>query len=127
MTRPGNIALGACAVLAAIVLDSSAVCAGPVRYWGGDAELSIAEISERTARIVLAPLDDRQNTRPAPPSTALIELQPKTKLIRRKLDGPEEVAAGKLRVRVQLDPLTITVRGPAGKVVQELIVADTDG
>jgi alpha-glucosidase (family GH31 glycosyl hydrolase) len=127
MTRPGNIALAACAVLAAIVLDSSAACAGPVRYWGVDAELSIAEISERTGRIVLAPVDEMQNARPAPPSTALVELQPKIKLIRRKLDGPEEVAVGKLRVRVQLDPLTITVMGPAGKFVQELVLADADG
>ena len=98
MTRPGNIALAACAVLTAIALDPSAACAGPIRYWGGDAELSIAEISDRTARIVLAPLDDQQKARPAPPSTALVELKPKIKLIRRKLDVPEEVAAGKLRV-----------------------------
>jgi alpha-glucosidase/alpha-D-xyloside xylohydrolase len=127
MTRLGNIALAACAVLTAIVLDSSAACAGPIRYWGAEAELSIAEISDRTARIVLAPLDDQQKARPAPPSTALVELKPKIKLIRRKLDVPEEVAAGKLRVKVQLDPFTITVTGRADRVVQELLLSDMDG
>jgi hypothetical protein len=124
MTRAGNLALG---VLAALVFDSSPACADPVRYWGGDAELSIAEISARTARIVLAPLDDMQKARPAPPSTALALLQPKIKLLRRKLEGPEEVAVGKLRVRVQQGPLTITVTAPAGKIGQELVFADADG
>jgi alpha-glucosidase/alpha-D-xyloside xylohydrolase len=127
MKPPGNVVLAACAVVAAIVLDPPAACAGPVRYCGGDAELSIAEISERTVRIVLAPLDDKQNARPAPHSSAFVELQPKIKLSVRKLNGPEEVAVGKLRVKVQLDPLTITVTGPTGKVVQQLLLGDADG
>src|SRR5205814_2636824 len=77
-----------------------------------------------TVRIALAPLDEKGVPRSGAPSTALVELKPQVKLRRRELAGPEEVASGALRVRVKLDPVTVTVTGPAGKVVQELTVAD---
>jgi alpha-glucosidase/alpha-D-xyloside xylohydrolase len=119
--------LVACALLTAFVLGSARASAGPVRYWGDDAELSVAQISDRTVLIVLAPLDAKGKPQPAPPSTALVELQPKIKLLRQELKGPEEVAVGKLRVKVTPNPLTLLVTGPAGKVVQELVLADANG
>ena len=86
-----------------------------------------AAVSERTVRIVLAPLDEKGKPRPGPASTALVELKPDTKLQVRELAEAKEVEVGKLRVRVKPDPLTITVRGPGDKVVQELVIAEADG
>src|SRR5262249_24210419 len=101
--------------------------AATIRYGGQNAELSVSSVSERTVQIVLTPLDEKGQARPTPPSTVLVEQQPKLLLRRRALAGPEEVAAGKWRVRLKPEPLTISLVGPAGKVVQELAVAEADG
>jgi alpha-glucosidase/alpha-D-xyloside xylohydrolase len=105
------------------MLTPEAAWSGPVRYWGANAELSVAAVSDHTAQVVLAPLDEQGKPRPAPASTALVELKPEVKLRTRELKGAEEVTAGKLRLTVKADPLTITVAGPDGKVVQELVIA----
>jgi alpha-glucosidase/alpha-D-xyloside xylohydrolase len=84
-------------------------------------------VTDKTVQIVLAPLDEKGNVRPAPPSTALVEQKLQTKLRVRDLAGAKEIAVGKLRVTVKPDPLKLIVRGPSGKVVQELDLADADG
>src|SRR5262249_40075208 len=109
--------------LAALCIPTPAPAA-PVTYWGNNAELTVSAVSDRTVRIVVAPLDEKGSPRPGAASTALVEQQPQLKLTRRDPAGPEDAAAGKLRVRITPDPLTITVTGPSGKVVQELALAD---
>ncbi len=109
------------------MLSPMTALADPVRYAGNNAELSVSGVSERTVHIMLAPLDDQGNPRRNSPSTALIEQKLEEKLRRRELNATEEIAVGKLRVAVKLDPLTIAVRGAAGRVVQELVFADADG
>jgi alpha-glucosidase/alpha-D-xyloside xylohydrolase len=113
--------------LAALALGPTAACAGPVRWWGHDAELSIAQVSNHTVQLVLAPLDELGKPRPARPSSALVELKSQVKLRLRELTKAEKVAVGTLTVTVQPEPLTVIVQGPSGKTIQELVFADADG
>jgi alpha-glucosidase/alpha-D-xyloside xylohydrolase len=113
--------------LALLLAVTTAAHAEVVRYAGSPAELSLSAVSERTMQITVAPLDDKGTPRPSPPSTVLVEQRPELKLRRRELNDAEEVAVGKLRVRVKAKPLTLSVRGPGDKVVQELTFADADG
>ncbi len=113
---------------AAVHLGLTGCALGPaaaeeIRYWGGRAELSVSAVSERTVQIVLAPLDEKGEPRSGPPSTVLVEQKPELKLRTRELNEAKEVAAGPLRVRVKPEPLTITVTGPDGRAVQELVDA----
>ena len=63
----------ALALVSALLLCPATALADPIRYAGADAELSISEVSDRTVRIVLTPLDDKGKPVAAPPSTALVE------------------------------------------------------
>jgi alpha-glucosidase (family GH31 glycosyl hydrolase) len=110
-----------------LLIVPAVVTAGPLRHGESNAELSVSAISERNVRIILAPLDEKGKPRPGPASTALVELKTDTKLTARELTEAKEVEVGKLRVRVKPDPLTITVSGPGEKVVQELVITETDG
>jgi alpha-glucosidase/alpha-D-xyloside xylohydrolase len=101
--------------------------AAEVRYRGEKAELSISAVSDHTVQIVLAPVDEKGKPRTAPPSTVLLDHKPQMKLRTRKLTESREVPAGKLRVRVKSEPLTISIVGPGGKAVQEFILAGDDG
>ena len=113
--------------LAILMAAATAARADVVRYAGSPAELSVSAVSERTVQITIAPLDGKGTRRAAPPSTVLVEQRPDLKLRRRELNDTEEVAVGKLRVRVKAKPLTLSVRGPGDKVVQELTLAEADG
>lgn len=124
MTRIIRIA---CLGLAGYAISTAAMPAAEIQYGGARAELTVSAVSERTVQIVLAPLDEKGAVRSGPPSTVLVEQKPELKLRRRELKDTEEVTAGKLRVQIKREPLTVTVTGPAGKVVQELVVNETDG
>jgi alpha-glucosidase/alpha-D-xyloside xylohydrolase len=126
MRIPG-IALAPHLVLAACLINSPAAQAEGIRYGGDPAELSVSALSERTVQIIIAPLDEKANPRPAPPSTVLVQQRPKLLLRRRELAAEEAVSAGKLRVRVKPGPLSIAVAGSSGKIVQELVLAGADG
>jgi alpha-glucosidase/alpha-D-xyloside xylohydrolase len=127
MTRKSGGAAAASLVLAACVLNPAAALGADVRYGGGRAELSLSAVSERTVQIVLAPLDEKGKARPAPPSTVLVEQRPQLKLRCRELTEAKDISVGKWRVRVKPGPLTVTIQGPAGRVVQELTFAEADG
>src|SRR5436190_17876163 len=71
--------------------------AGPIQYWGNNAELSIGAITDRTVEIVVVPLDDKGVPKSGEPSTAIVGQKPVLKLRTRDLTGPQEVVAGKLR------------------------------
>jgi alpha-glucosidase/alpha-D-xyloside xylohydrolase len=127
MSRTTSTPTAAGLVLAAFLTNPAAALAAPLRYSGNPAELTLSAVSERTVRIVLAPLDEKRQARPAPPSTVLVEQKPQLKLTRRELSGAEEVSVGKLRVRLKPEPLTISIRGTSGKRVQELAFAGANG
>jgi alpha-glucosidase/alpha-D-xyloside xylohydrolase len=101
--------------------------AGEVRWGGGRAELSVSAAAERTVGILLSPLDPDGKARTARPSSVLVKQQPVLELTCRELKEPREVAVGELSVTVKPEPLTITVRGPGDKVVQELSFGAEDG
>jgi alpha-glucosidase/alpha-D-xyloside xylohydrolase len=120
-------AVTASLVLAAGTITPATGFAGEIRYWGNPAELSISAVSERTVQILLSPLDEKGKARAAPPSTALVKQEPELKLRAQELKDAQEVSVGKLLVKVKLEPLTISIRGPGDKVVQELSFGDADG
>jgi alpha-glucosidase/alpha-D-xyloside xylohydrolase len=109
------------------MIQPASVHAGEIRYGGVRAEVSVSAVSERTVLVVLSPLDEKGKPRSAPPSTALVKQELEPKLTCQELEGPREVTAGKLRVTVKPEPLTVTVRGPGDKIVQELSIGDADG
>jgi alpha-glucosidase/alpha-D-xyloside xylohydrolase len=121
-----RIAMAACLVLAAGSANPPAAAA-PIRHAGSPAELTIRAVNPRTVQVVLAPLDEKGKPRPAPASTVLVEQKPELKLRSREITQAQEIAVGKCRIRVQSGPLTISFRGPSGKVVQELAFAGDDG
>src|SRR5262249_12999701 len=98
-----------------------------IQYGGRPAELGIGTAGEHTVRVVVAPLDGDGKARPAPPSTVLADPPAPFTLRRRELAGAEEIAVGRLPVRVKAQPLSVSVQGPSGKVVQELAFPGADG
>jgi alpha-glucosidase/alpha-D-xyloside xylohydrolase len=102
--------------------------AAEIRYRGGPAELSVSVVNEHTVQIVLDPLDEKGKPQPVWVATALVKLKqkPEVKLLARELSESKEVAVGKLRVRVKPEPLTFTVTGADGKLVQELVIEKDD-
>ncbi|MCI0534249.1 MAG: hypothetical protein L0Z50_03370 [Verrucomicrobiales bacterium] len=91
-----------------------------IRFAGRDAELAITEVSERTVRLELFPLDEQGRPRPATPSTILVPFPSTEKLRIRQLNGERELRVGALRVQVKPQPLTLSVRREDGMLVQEL-------
>jgi alpha-glucosidase/alpha-D-xyloside xylohydrolase len=98
--------------------------AAPLRFAGSLAELTISEISERTVRIELFPLDEQRNPIPAARSTVLVPFSVIEKLRIRELSGEREVRVGQLRVIIKPQPLAVSVRRGDSKLVQELIFDD---
>jgi alpha-glucosidase (family GH31 glycosyl hydrolase) len=107
---------------AAVLTSTMAAETGPpIRFAGAPAELVISEVSERTLHLELAPLDDQGRPRPPAPSTVLVPFPTVEKWRGRELAGPRELQIGRLRVTIQPQPLTVSVRRADGKLVQELI------
>jgi alpha-glucosidase/alpha-D-xyloside xylohydrolase len=100
----------------------AAPAATPIRYGESPAELTLSEVSERTLRIQLSPLDEQGKPRSGTPSTALVAFPAVERLRVRELDGPKEVRLGRLQVVVHPQPLTISFRRGDGTLVQELVL-----
>jgi hypothetical protein len=122
-----RITIASCFALAGFMTYSATAHAATIRYSGRPAELSISTVSDYTVQIALTPLEENGKARTVAASTVLVEQQPQLKLRCRELSGEQTVSAGKLRLEVKARPLTISVKGPAGKVVQELVFAEADG
>src|SRR5690348_10511996 len=110
VSRLGPLRLGTVALSITFSLCLASLAAETLRLGGEPAELSIQEISERTIRIELRPLDERGTPRAEAPSSDLVPFPSKEKLRTRDLRSSKEIRVGKLRVRVDPDPLTISVR-----------------
>lgn len=111
-----------CAGLAFVAIAAEA--AGTIRFNGEPAELVVSEVSERTVRVELFPLDAHGKPRPAIPSTVLVPFPVKEKLRTRELAREKQVRVGDLRVAIKAEPLTVSLRRD-GKVVQELVFDET--
>jgi alpha-glucosidase/alpha-D-xyloside xylohydrolase len=87
-----------------------------IRFSGTPAELTISEVSERTLRLQLSPLDSQGQPVPAPPSTSLVPFSTKVKFRARDLPAPRSVRAGNWAVRIETEPsgLRIHFSGSAG-------------
>ena len=101
-------------------LSSFAETRTPIRFPEAPSELVISQVSDRTLRIQLFPLDKKSQPVPTPASTALVPFESREKFRTRSLSGDKELRIGELRVRIDPDPLTISIRGPKDKLVQEL-------
>jgi alpha-glucosidase/alpha-D-xyloside xylohydrolase len=89
--------------------------------------LRVAQVGERTVRLTVAPLDEQGRPRPDPASTVLVPFDSVEKLRVRELAAAEDVQAGRLRIRVERSPLTVTIRRADGRVVQQLTIDENDG
>lgn len=92
----------------------------PLRFASEPAELAIEQVSERTLRIELSPLDEKGHPRPEAPSSDLVSFPLKEKLRIRELPASKEIRAGNLRLSVKSDPLTLSFRRGDGSLVQTL-------
>ena len=97
--------------------------------WGGaPCELSVGQVSERTVRLVLAPLDAQAHPAPIPSNVGYLDLPIVEKFRGRELASAREIQAGKLLVTLTATPLTISVRRADGVLVQTLTLpVGTDG
>jgi alpha-glucosidase (family GH31 glycosyl hydrolase) len=86
------------------------------------AELILSQVSDRTLRVQLTPLDAQGRPHPGSLSTVLVAF-PQTEIIRlRELVAVTELRAGSLRVVLQPDPLRLTVRRQDGTLVQDVTI-----
>ena len=114
-------------LLAAACPLLAAPAATPIRFGGNEAELTLSEVSERTLRVQLSPLDQQSQPRPGAPSTVLVPFPTVEKLRIRKLTGQKDFRLGRLQVTVRPQPLTVALRRADGTLVRELVFEDTGG
>ncbi|HEY7089846.1 MAG TPA: TIM-barrel domain-containing protein, partial [Tepidisphaeraceae bacterium] len=106
----------------------NSVSAAPLTVAGHPIELALSEVSGgRTVRIELLPLDADGKPKASPESTVLVPFEATEKLRIRDLDAGRDVQVGQLKVSITPQPLTISVRNAAGKLVQEVVVKEQDG
>ena len=125
--RPSVASVGKFASLLIVIsaLPTSA-SAATIRFGDTARELVISEVSARTVRLELLPLD-ASGFRPLnTPSQILVPFVSAEKLHLKELTGEKQVRVGDLRVAVHGDPLTVTVRTAAGKLVQEVAFLRTN-
>jgi alpha-glucosidase/alpha-D-xyloside xylohydrolase len=106
--------------LLACVVSFRTQAAEPLHFAGESAELTIGEVSERTIRIEVAPLDERGHPKPEEFSSALVSIPTKEKVRIRELTGKKEIKMGKIRVLVEPTPLRISLYRSDDSLVQEL-------
>jgi alpha-glucosidase/alpha-D-xyloside xylohydrolase len=108
-------------------LCTSALAGTPIRFGGTAAELTLNEVSDRTVRIQLSPLDGNGKPQAAAPSTILAPFKSTEKLRLRELADLKEVRIGQMRIAIRVEPLTISVRRADGRLVQELVFDESNG
>lgn len=92
-----------------------------IQFGGVSVELTISEVSERTLRFKLVPLDEHGHRLKEPPQDALVPFPETEKLRVRELSSEERLSVGQLLVTIKPQPLTVNVRRADGTLVQELI------
>ena len=92
----------------------------PLRFGGVPVELTIDQVSERTLRLELSPLDGSGQPRTESLPTGFVPFSTTEKLRVRELTGEKKIRVGQLRITLNSQPLTITVRRVDGTLVQTL-------
>ena len=95
----------------------NAVLAAPLVTAGKPAELSIRVVGEGVLRVTLKPSDLKEDL---PANPALLDRADAPVLRLRELSDTKEITAGKLKVSVKPDPLTVRVSSAEGVLIQEL-------
>lgn len=90
-------------------------------------EIKVSEVSERTIRIELTPLDQRGKLQPQASSPILASFPVKEKFRAQKLAGERKATVGSFRVTLQPQPMIVTVRRADGSLVQELAFQESAG
>ena len=111
--------------LASVVIATEA--SADIRFANSPSELVINEVSERTLRITLSPLDEQGRPRSGPPSAVLVAFPEKERFRARELPREKNLRIGKLGVAIKPQPLTISVHRADGKLVQELVFDESAG
>src|SRR5688572_12936951 len=115
-------------VVVLIGVLSRAAWAEPLRVAGNPIEVVVSEVAAgRAVRVELLPLDGDGKPKPSPESTVLVGFETTERLRLRELDGPKEAKAGRMKVTLTANPLTVRVSKADGAVVQEFKVREEDG
>ena len=129
-STPTGIARALCRVLSTgILLVCSAMAGAEISLVvaGLPVELNISEVSDRTLRIELTPLDQQGKPQPQTASPVLAAFPVKEKFRAQKLAGEKKLAVGTFRVTLQPQPLIVTIRRADGSLVQELAFNESSG
>ena len=110
--------------LLACVLAGTVASAADIIWGGSPCEVSVAEVTARTVRVVVAPLDAAGQPAAIPATAAFLNLPVLEKFRARSLDRPTEVQAANLHITLTRAPLKISVHRADGRLVQELMLAD---
>src|SRR5215471_4235239 len=97
----------------------------PILFGGTAVELRISQVTQRTARLELLPVDDEGHVQASTGSTVLVRLSPTEKLRLRKIPGEKVVNAGQLQFLIKPHPLTVAVRSRKGELLQELVLDES--
>src|SRR4051812_22546121 len=93
-------------------------------------EIAISQVTDRTVRVDIVPLDGAGMPRPAPASTVFMPFK-MTEALRvrdaKDLPAGKPLSVGKTGVTVSVNPLTFTFTKAAGKLLQQIAVRDADG
>ena len=116
-----------CALGRAATSDAKAPSPNAILVDGQAVELHVAQVSDATLEIVLAPLDAKGAAQ-IPPRPDLLVSYPSRELWRgRNAQKPVEIAAGSLTVRISTAPLTLSVLRQNGALAQRLVWQEDGG
>ena len=90
-------------------------------------ELTVSQVSERTVRLALSPLDAGGKPMSEAPAPGFVPFSTTEKLRVRELAGERDVRVGQLHVTITPQPLVITVSRADGTLVQKLTFDGEDG
>src|SRR3984957_624616 len=95
-----------------------------ILWAGAPCEISLSEVSDRTAQLVIAPIYAQGLPCPVPPSAAFVSFPTTEEFRGRDIDGVREFRVGKMRFTIKAQPLTISVLRADASLLQELVLAD---
>ena len=117
-------------LLAGVVIAAplASVHAEPLTIAGAGVEVTLSEVSARTARLDILAVNDPGPLRPASGSAVLVPFQQAEKLrVRDTADLPAgRVAVGSMTVSLRADPLRIEFQAAGGRTVQQLAFRQSD-
>jgi alpha-glucosidase (family GH31 glycosyl hydrolase) len=116
------VALLAMTSLLLRLADGAEADAAAIRFAGQLCELVLSEVSDRTLRVQVLPLDEHGRAHAPAPSGALVPFVAVEKLrIRTLTTRAQEARIGELRVTLSAAPLTVSVQRSDGTPVQQLV------